>query len=260
MSILSFFEKADHTNTLLEGFEFPSWANEVKPCCKRVIRISEQLVVFVDKNIMLDWKTSDDFDLMESKKLFQEIYYETVSIQNYIPTYINKKDRENLIVCLGEAVVAAAGGEKDLAEKILSDAKCILLRQTQEAARYFALKYSCLIFIFNFILFCTVLVFLKDFKEEAMRFFLGGVGAVMSIASDKKLINHGNIICTTKSLFIETVVKIYGGCIGGVIISYFVASGIIPVQPEAPELLYVLAIAAGFTERIIPNAIEKAPY
>jgi len=172
------------------------------------------------------------------------------------------------LLSLKLATCLAIGFRANLAEdvfdvsKIFSPAVAYIEKNIIDAAAYYLIMY---VIVFSFVVmlasallyynFSTVLT--SNLNMLLMGLFGGVCGALISVLQRSKKLQVG-LYESTKIIVLQGVVRVGLGCAFGVISLVACKAGLLlDLMSESNSRLLILAIIAGFSERLIPDFIEK---
>ncbi|MBE2889655.1 hypothetical protein [Geobacter anodireducens] len=231
---------------------------------------TKDFVVFLDKELDVDWKTTDAYDArQEGDSLSRNKIKNRMASLECIPNdHLRTNIRRNYKRMLGEGLARSFNHDYENAMSILDDAEQYIRARNIEAARYWQLSTSCLSGIFCGLAACLIWAFriqiIPILGETGLYVVLaglaGGLGALISI-----IFRMGNAQITTdaerKLHMLEAISRIMGGVISGLIISIFVKLGLfVPVFQKANEASLAMVAAglvAGASERWVPSLIAQ---
>jgi len=230
---------------------------------KHLIVSSTKYVVFVDKELDVDWMCDDNYK-HKSEKEHNHILNDIADIESIPNDHLRDKIRLNYKRMIGEALARSFDGDYQNAEDILEKAKDYISKRNIEASRGWFLFSSGIIgvfFMFLILIFwlmrTNIIPFLGiNAYALILAFFFGGVGAFLSI-----VLRIGSSRLDSSSgkwlHYLEGTSRIVAGSISGLLLAILVRIGIVfPVIQNIEYIYYVyiaVAIIGGASERWAPT-------
>jgi hypothetical protein len=232
-----------------------------------------EYIVFLDIDFEYDWETTNEFynTLTDKEKDERDAIISDIEQEQHIPAakYLDKKSKKSYYCLLGECCLYAITKNFSVARKHLQYAKEFIENRKVEITRKWQLSYCILILLFVFILQIVVDVNAKtlsswfsiDVKDiQSIKYLtVGVIGATLSI-----ILKNGKRAFSCESgqwlNFLEVVSKmIAAGISCFIIILLFKLDLIFTALKDnhSNEILYLLCIMAGFSERLIPSILQK---
>jgi hypothetical protein len=234
--------------------------------------VNGEFIVFIDKELDLDWECDDKFDAFIDVGLMKTGLRKTLnSVAMLEPIAQNWPDDLKLSAkrLLGEAIVSALEGDSIGAETAIANAGVFLTRKSKQVSRFWTLK-SCLVAGGV----ATVIGAAEAIARNqvagfigrtafllSLCFFAGCIGAVLFVVL--KLGKQPNVDSTAERHlhYLEGIARIVGGGIAGVLVGGMVKLGLIlPVFGQTGmESLAMCAAAmlAGASERFAAGIITS---
>lgn len=235
--------------------------------CKRIIRITANYIVLIDKNKNIDWETTEVYDAsrsMEDKKRFEKMLSQC-SIAEHMPTGgLSEVSVLSFKTIVGEAVVNCLESNYEGAAEILARADTFRLDRVVEKSREWYL--SCTVLLTAILIAIAMILNLRNpsLCDPIMRIINVGswaiAGACLSIILRSGRLQHASY--AGKYLHcIESGCRLVGGFITGQIVYLGIKSGVlfsnIVVEGNAQYIIPFLALLAGASERFAPSIITK---
>lgn len=231
---------------------------------------TNDFTVFLDSELDLDWKTTDEYDSRKQgdPSNHNKIINRIASLECIPNDHLRTNIRRNYKRMLGEGLARSLKHDYENAMTILDDAERYIRSRNIESARYWQLSTSCLSGTICGFVACFIWAFklqmLPILGETGLYVILagltGGLGALLSI-----IFRMGNAQITTdaerKLHILEAISRIIGGIISGLIVSFFVKLGLfVPIFQKTNDTYLAMVAAgliAGATERWVPSLIAQ---
>lgn len=264
-------ESTEHSNADTENRESksmqPDWMqrwNHLK--WKYLVYASEDIVVFIDDEIDVDWETGQGYaDLAPEQN---ELLNDAATVETVPCDHLDADVKLKFKRLIGESIARCLSHDHRNARRMLDVALSYVNARNREKARYWYLKASSMAAAFS-ILIGLLVWFYRDgviltWGESAFLVFLatssGASGAFLSIAT-----RLGSTILDStagKTLhYMEAVSRVAVGALSGVLVMLAVNSGLFlpPVLKASRPIwgLLLVSMAAGASERLAPSLIEK---
>lgn len=227
--------------------------------------------VFLDKELDVDWKTTDEYDRLASQRdrgPHNNIMARFASLECTPNEHHRDTVRKNFKRMLAEGVAHSLKYDFDSATKILDEAEEYITNRNIESARFWQLSTSSFAGLGCVIIALSMWIW-RDLVIDTIGrtvFFLamagvaGGIGAYLSI-----IFRIGNTVTTTnaekKLHILEALSRIAGGSIAGLIIALLVKLGVIIAFFKSAGHTYTAMVAAGLfagaSERWVPSIIAQ---
>jgi len=230
----------------------------------------KSFIVFLDKNIDVDWKTSDSYDEKgpQDPKKHNEVLNRAATIECIPNEHHSNSIRVNFKRMIGEGVARSLCHDYDNAERVLGKAENYINNRNIETARFWQLR-SGLVLGVCFIPLAIIIWLLRSsllIQLGETTFFAllsacsGGLGAALSL-----IFRIGKSQITSeaeqKLHVLEATSRIFGGAISGLLISFLVKLRIlVPIFNNASNThiaMVTAALIAGASERWIPSLIAR---
>lgn len=234
-----------------------------------IVRITENYIVYINKNLLVDWETSAEFDQKISANPEEE-----KKQSEYISCCMNLEQKsiegltENTIVSfkkiICEAIVNCFDGNYEPAKIMLKEAEEFRIERLIEKSREWYLSFTILISA-TFLSIIYLINYLNSYwLAETFQMLNAAayaiVGACLSI-----ILRSGHLVHASyageKLHFIECCSRLLGGAITGLIIFFSIKSNLIftsTITAENSHYLYPLfSILAGASERFTPSIISN---
>ncbi|HDR8989917.1 TPA: hypothetical protein QDA93_002527 [Burkholderia vietnamiensis] len=257
-------EKIDHQCDF--GQYEKQWGRYSKGC-KRIIRITEDYIVFIDKNNNIDWETTDAHDASRSEEISKNIEnaLSQCSITEHKPTGgLSDASILSFKTIVGEAIVNCLCNNCDGATGILKQANEFRRDRVIEKSREWYLSFTVALsaplisvaLIFNKISLTTCENVLTSINVGSWAI----AGACLSIILRSGSLHHASYAGRYLH-FVESGGRLIGGFITGQIVHLGIKSGIIfsslVTTSNSQYIIPLLALLAGASERFAPSIITK---
>lgn len=232
---------------------------------------SGNFIVFIDSDIDVDWETSAVYDEKGPKdpKRHNDILNRAASIECIPNDHQKESIRMNFKRMIGEGVARSLDHDYDNAARILDNAERYITERNIETARVWQLTSStatglACAFIGLVPLWSFRSFFSQNWGETALFSCLaacsGAVGANLSL-----IFRIGKMQTTSEAVkglhILESVCRILGGAVCGVIVSFLIQLGILVPIFRNTNNTHLAMVAAGFiagaSERWVPSLIAK---
>lgn len=244
------------------------WASH-RSECKKIIRISNKYIVFIDRSNNIDWESTDKHDesFTEEEKGEKEKSLSQCSIIEHNPLEgLSESTILSFKTVVGEAIVNCLEKNFEDAQRILKQAEDYRIDRVIEKSRTWYLMFT--MFIYLIILVLAALIYSKQASNcepilENLLFGLWGItGALLSV-----ILRSGNMLNSSVSgwipHFLESISRLIVGFISSQIVYLGIKSGILFAnlsdsnQIQFQFTVSFLALLAGASERFAPSIIEK---
>lgn len=242
------------------------WGNHIDNC-KRIIRITDNYIVFVDKNNNIDWETTAACDSSrpeESRKNIEKMLSQC-SITEHKPTGgLSEASVLSFKSIVGEAIVNCLENNCDGSAEILKQADEFRVDRVIEKSREWYLGFA--IVISAVLISIAWVVNRKNFADcegISQSIDIGSwaiSGACLSIILRSGRMQHASYAGRYLH-FMESGCRLIGGFISGQIVYLGVKSGVIfsglVSSTNSQYVIPLLALLAGASERFAPSIITK---
>lgn len=256
--------KPDYQNDFGQYAEL--WKNH-KDNYKNIIRITENYIVYINKENKIDWETTSKHDENisgENKKKYEKALSQCSITEHKPLDGLSETSQLSFKTIIGESVVNCFEGNISAAVEILMEAEKFRIDRIVEKSREWYLSYTLTLSAFTILLVATINKFSAINSEELLQRINFGtwavLGACLSIILRSGQLRHASY--AGKSLhFVESVSRLVGGAISGMIAYFAIKSGIIfssLVTIENKQYATpLLTLLAGASERFAPSIITK---
>jgi len=242
------------------------WGKHISNC-KRIIRITENYIVYIDKGNNLDWETTESYDA--SRQTHDRGYSEKILSQCMISEHkpTNGLSEDSILsfkTIIGEGIVNCLESNCDASVDILQQAHEFRLDRIVEKSREWYLTFTVIISAIS-ILFVLLInsknIQIWDGAVENINIGAWSIaGACLSI-----ILRSGRMQNASYSgmnlHFIESACRLIGGFITGQIVYLGIKSGILFTSlinaDNTQFIISFLALLAGASERFAPSIITK---
>jgi hypothetical protein len=232
-----------------------------------------EYIFFLDIDNEYDWEVTASFydSMTDEEKVERDEIIADIEQEKHIPAavYLDKKSKRSYYCLLGECHLYAVTKNFAGAKKHLLYAKDYLENRKVEITRKWQLSYCILILVFVFALQLFIAanaktlsaLFSIDIKTLLYTKFMtvGAIGTTLSI-----ILKNGKQSFSCESgpflNFLEVVSKMLAAAISCFIIILLFDLNLIFTSLKdnhSNEVLYLLCIMAGFSERLIPSILQK---
>ena len=248
--------------------DFPDKWGDVDIC--HLIMENEGYIVFIDKQLDVDWKITDELDKeqKESKAKRNEILNKAANVES-IPNIQQKPlVRLNFKRMVGEGIARAFDADWDNAARIISEADKYIRERNSELARYWQLSMAIVLGVSSLFAGATMWslrgVFVEVIGGSGYQVALGALvgmsGAVLSM-----ILRIGRLNVSSESEKNLHYLEVCGRCLVGansaILVALLIkAEFILPaLKGTASGLPMILAacLLAGASERWAPSIVSK---
>jgi len=231
---------------------------------------TDDYIVCLDKDLDVDWKTSDKYDEEghEDDVQFHNILNNVALLESSPQHHLNNVNKKSFRRMLGESVARALANDYKNAESILEKAQNFLVNRSREKSRMWYLTTSATFTLVMIAVAVAFFLYVIKFKLDSgisiydlVFSFVGGtVGAFTSITLR---LGQSNVEADAGACLhvLESISRTATGGIGGILSGILIKLGVIMPAFNSPELLsltlFAVGIAAGASERFIPSFISK---
>jgi len=235
--------------------------------CKRIIRITSDYIVYLDKRNNIDWETTAGYDTSKSSenRAEREKVLSQCSIAEHKPVDgLSEASILSFKTIVGEAIVNCLENNCDGSIEILKQADEFRLDRVVEKSREWYLSFTVTLAAIAILIVLLINAESIPIGEEALQSINVGAwavaGACLSIILRSGRLQHASY--AGKSLhFIESGCRLIGGFISGQIVYLGIKSGILFASfvgdNNAQNVISLLALLAGASERFAPSIITK---
>lgn len=237
---------------------------------KYLVLSTKEFIVFIDSELMIDWKTSDDYDCLGPKcqDKHNSVLNRAASVECIPNEHQKEKIRLNFKRMLAEGVARSLKHDYENAYLIINESEKYINNRNIEIARFWQLCTTFISGIVTSVIIITAWIFraeLADVLGEipfrvVISALFGSLGATLSVIFR---IGKANITSEAEKRLhiLESLSRNLGGAISGVIISVLVNLGVIvPIFKNAnmsATAMIAAAFIAGASERWVPSLIEQ---
>lgn len=248
-----------------------------EPLNKKVemlISSTDRAFVFLDQDLYVQWETSDEVahSPEQSEILNQVSYLETISTTHFSGKGSEKNELAEFRRLLGECVSRAFEGNGSSARKLLAKCEALLAARSVQRARQWYLAAAALGALpagISVVVLWVYRGYLRDALgptgfDVATCAALGGIGALVStIISVRRTSLNASFGATIH--YFEGVARIVAGIVGGALTGLAIKGNLVlgSINYVAhttghSALLFLFALAAGASERIVPSFVKRA--
>lgn len=225
-------------------------------------------IVFIDEELDVDWKTSDEFENngITNKDRHYYILSKAAKVECIPNHHLHKKNRHHFKRMIGEAIARSFAGEYDNADEMLEKACEYIVSRNSEIAKYWYVLASVVTGLIFIVLGTTYWLMRRLFIEHMgitgyfliLSGFGGGAGALLSIFLRIGKANFDS--AAGKNIhFLEGFLRILTGSISGVLLALFIRLGLIlSISNHNTYItMFTFSIVAGASERWVPSIISQ---
>ena len=233
--------------------------------CKVIIRITDNYIVFLDKENDLDWETTEHHDASipnDYKKQYDKTLSQCTILEHQPINGLSKDSIKSFKSIIGEAIVTCLEQNYEVSENFCTDAEKFRMDRLIEKSREWYLSFS--------ILFSAIIVFFcaaSNSSEYSLRPLLlehinigawAVAGSCLSIILRSGKLQHASY-AGIRLHIIESFSRLVGGFLSGQLIFLGLQSGVVLSTlanvEHYQQLTYFMALLAGASERIAPSII-----
>lgn len=209
-------------------------------------------LVFINSNYDMEWLTSYELS-PKSRGLISDI----MVLKSLPYKHLSKKQQLSYLRILGQGVVAGFAENEADVKNCIEQANSFHKTISIEAYKKHLLTTSTIVFVIGIIGFNLVMLSQPALHTNLFIALLWGfIGAYISICY--KTGKKDESLSINKSyILVNTFVRFILGMTFGVIALYLVDMGFINLGNDKSISLPILALAAGFSEKLIPNILEQ---
>jgi len=237
---------------------------------EHLILEATDFVVWVDKDLDIDWQTSQKYDEAGPKDPAEwNAVLNRVAALECIPNdHHSRNIRLNFKRMIGEGVARGLDRDYESAKNILEHASAYISDRNVEIARYWQLSTACIIgvvlLLVSISMWAVRAFLIREWGESSFFLLLAGIagslGAVLSM-----IFRMGHSYPTSEAPkhlhVLEALSRSIAGCLSGVLIAASVKIGLIlPAFGQTGNIYTVMLIAAmasGASERWAPSLIAR---
>lgn len=210
-------------------------------------------IVFIDTDFDLDWITSYSLD-DHAQHLVNDVMVMTSLPYKHFP----KEHQLSFLRILGQGIVAAFSKNDEDVRKCREQASAYHRLVSLDLYKKIRLQISTILLGLVVILFNLVRYFTGADDLALLAGFWGFIGAYISICY-KNGKNEISYSINSKFIFWDIIGRFVIGTIFGFIAYYFTNSFLFKMDPmiRTRENIIIIALVAGFSEKLIPNLIGK---
>lgn len=242
----------------------------IKPNIQALIASTEDYFVIIDKECMIDWETSPEFDIenIQHKDKINELKNCIFSLQCQPMDHHTEVVQYNYISMLGEALARVFDLDFESANLMIELARDYSNTRNVELSRIWILESSFFIIpiLWLFIIVMSASAFyelidIASFTSEIiMCSLVGGLSSILSLILRLSKLQY-DFYAAHKSHIYECIAKTIVGVTSGALIYIMIKANIIlPIINDlsyAHTLYYIFsAFVAGATERLIPSILS----
>lgn len=242
------------------------WKSHITSC-KKIIRITSDYIVHIDKRNNIDWETTEEFDKSKTEeegRLKEKIFSKCLIAEHKPTAGLDEETIVSFKTIVGEAIVNCLEGNCEDAVEILKQADEFRLDRVVEKSREWYLSFTVLISL----IFIAIIILVNNistaFTNESLEHICIGAwaiaGACLSIILRSGRLQHASYAGRYLH-FIESGCRLIGGFISGQIVYLGIKSGVIfstlTHADNASYIISFLALLAGASERFAPSIITK---
>ena len=242
------------------------WGN-YKDSCKKIIRITEKYIVFIDNRNDIDWETKDDHDAsmsMENNVARARVLSQCLIGEHKPIEGLSEDSILSFKMIIGEAIVNCLENNFDVSGDILKQADEFRIDRIIEKSREWYLISTVIMSSISILIALLIrskeIIIFDGFLEYINVGAWAIAGACLSI-----ILRSGNIrnasYAGMKLHCIESGRRLIGGFISGQIVYLGIKSGILFASlvnaNNYSYIIYFLALLAGASERFAPSIITK---
>lgn len=238
---------------------------------RHLVLQTNDFIVFIDCEIDIDWKTTDDYDNRKKEEYDAQRYHEVMNhaaeVECIANNHLEESKRINFKRMIGEAICRNFEFDYENAEKMLNKAENYISERNEEVSRKWYLK-SCLCTTFLFCLFGSCFWLFRENLASIIGWALlmllltsvaGALGALLSVILRMGTSNLD--AAAGRCLhYLEGSSKIFCGAISAVLVGLAMnAEIILPIFSKIGKTNAAMIFAgliAGASERWAPSIIS----
>jgi hypothetical protein len=237
---------------------------------EHLILEASDFVVWIDKDLDIDWQTSEKYDETGPKDPaeWNQVLNRVAALECIPNDQHSRNVRLNFKRMIGEGVARGLDHDYESAKNILDQAGTYISDRNVEIARYWQLSTACIVGVVALLAAITMWlnrdVLTLELGEAT--FFLvlasiaGSVGAVLSM-----IFRMGHSYPTSEAPkhlhILEALSRAVAGCLSGVLIAGAIRVGLIlPAfgsTGDSSALMLIAGMASGASERLAPSLITR---
>lgn len=234
-----------------------------------LVHATEDYVVFLDGENEIDWKTSHAYDTAKRFPIeWGVVQSRAAALEQGISQYVTDSVRRVLARIVAEGLARGLDGDIEAATTILDKAEASIAARNREVGRLFHIQAAATTWAVIAVL-CMVAWLARTSLVPILGEILfslvlcgaaGATGALLSIFLNMiTLVPDSN---AARALhYAEAAIKVIAGGLGAVFAALAVRGGILFPQlsgsAHAAELLLLVSIVAGFSERLVPDLVRS---
>lgn len=216
-------------------------------------KLTKKEIVFIDIDYCLDWITSYTVKT-EVMNLINDLMVMVSLPYKHFP-----KDKQlSFLRIIGQGIVAALSENKDDVKNCIAQASSFHRMISLDIYKKFCLEVSTVLFLIGIITYNLIMYFGHLQCNLCSAGLWGFIGAYLSICykTGKK---EASLSFNNMYMFWNIVIRFVIGTIFGCIVYYFTGSAFFKLDSTSAtsENISLLALVAGFSEKLIPNLIGK---
>lgn len=239
-----------------------------------LISSTDRAFVFLDEDFFVQWDTSEEVENTpdQCEILNQVSYLETISTTHFSGESSERQELAEFRRLLGECVARTFEGNAASARVLLAKSESLLSARSVQRARQWYLAAAAVAACPAGILLVALWLMRAYFRaalgntgfDIATCAALGGIGALVStIISVRKTSLNASFGATIH--YFEGVARIVAGIVGGALTGLAIKGNLIfgsinfvGDTTGQSALLFLFALAAGASERIVPSFVKRA--
>jgi hypothetical protein len=235
-----------------------------------LIYSTPEMVVFLDKELDVDWQTTDEFDDAFDKKHancltdWGEIQNQ-VSVLHGVPiNYLSGAQRLSFRRMVAEALARGLQGDFDNARTMLVHAQTFVQARNEEISRTWFLEASSVCCVLIVLVALLVIVYIKhnslDSTLELELALSGSAGALGALLSVFQRLSKTPLDPTAgrKLHYYEGTARVLTGVIAGWVSQFMVKLGLVLsiLADKGWAAIFIIGFIAGISERFLPTLIQ----
>lgn len=263
---MCFFSKKEELQKCDFGQYEELWKSH-KDSCKNIIRITSNYIVYIDKNINIDWETTEEYDQKKDDKdrIDGEKILSHCLITEHKPTGgLSEGSLLSFKTIVGEAIVNCLERNFDGATEILKLADEFRTDRVIEKSREWYLLsttvFSAIVILISILINANNIQIWSELLPYINIGTWAVVGACLSIILRSGNLQHASYAGKWLHI-VDSGCRLVGGFITGQIIYLGIKSGILfsnlALSNNSQHMISLLALLAGASERFAPSIITK---